>query len=152
MASHYWVKVLEVNYSGGMLMTVPDSLKRIIVQAEIAGKTMEQILDPQPNQIVDFIWDGLDQFGRPVIGAANVHVRVGFVYDAFYYRAGDFARSFGQAGSTVTTIRARQEIYSWQESDIVVCHLRRHLTPMDLILPFIHQVPIDGARAKIGHR
>jgi len=48
------------------------------------------------------------------MGSATIHVSVGFEYDAVYYGAGDFAQSFGQAGSNLTGIRARQEVISWK--------------------------------------
>jgi len=67
-----------------------------------------------PNQVAEFVWDGLDYLGRPVMGSATAHVSVGFEYDAVYYGAGDFAQSFGQAGSDLTGIRARQEVISWK--------------------------------------
>ncbi|MDW7712146.1 MAG: RHS repeat-associated core domain-containing protein [Deferrisomatales bacterium] len=42
-------------------------------------------------------------------------VSIGFVYEAVYYTAGeDFAQAFGQVGSRVTGIRARQELTVWK--------------------------------------
>jgi len=96
--------------------TVPASLKRIIVKIEVAGRTIEHIFDPLPNQNMEYIWDGLDHLGRQVIGQTNAHVNVGFVYDAVYTRPGNFARSFAQAGREVTGIVARQEMISWKSN------------------------------------
>ena len=98
--------------------TVPASLKRIIVRLNVAGRSFEQILSPLPNQKAEFIWDGLDIWGRLVSDPATAEVNIGFVYDAVYYSAGDFAQSFAQAGSQVTGIRARQEVISWRRSEI----------------------------------
>ena len=96
--------------------TVPASLKKIIARVEVAGRTFEEILDPLPNQVAEFVWDGLDQLGRQTIGTITAHVSVGFVYDAVYYSAGNFAQAFAQAGSDITGIRARQEVTSWKRS------------------------------------
>ena len=52
--------------------------------------------------------------GRKVAGTVNADIAIGFVYDAVYYTAGDFSTSFGQAGSDVTGIRARQEVTTWR--------------------------------------
>jgi sugar lactone lactonase YvrE len=101
--------------------TVPASLEQIIVRVNIAGRTLEQVLDPGPNRTAEFLWDGLDQLGRRVVGSILAHIRVGFVYKAVYYGArNDLARAFAQAGSNITGIRGRQEAFSWKESDIVV--------------------------------
>ena len=108
-------QVITVPASGE---TVPPSLKRIIVQVDVAGRSFEKILNPLPNQKAEFIWDGLDHLGRPVNGAASAHITIGFVYDAVYLSAGIFAQAFAQAGSEVTGIRARQEVISWKRSDI----------------------------------
>ena len=98
--------------------TVPASLKKIIAKVEIAGRTLEQVLDPLPNQEVEFEWDGLDHLGRRVSGSVNAQFSIGFVYNAVYYRAGDFVQAFAQAGSDVTGIQAREEVISWRRSDV----------------------------------
>ncbi|MBU0985630.1 MAG: cadherin-like domain-containing protein, partial [Proteobacteria bacterium] len=106
---------LTVPASGAV---VPDSLKRINVELKLAGRDFKKILDPLPNQNAEFIWDGLDQLGRPVKGSITAHVRVGFVYDNYYDSAGDFDQAFGQPGSSETEIRARQEEILWKQNDI----------------------------------
>jgi len=96
--------------------TVPPILKRIIVQLDLAGRSLEQTLPALPNQNAEFVWDGLDQLGRSVDGLTTVHIGIGYVYDAVYYSAGNVAQAFAQAGSEVTGIRARQEVTSWRRS------------------------------------
>ncbi|MFZ0448383.1 MAG: hypothetical protein WAL98_04010, partial [Desulfatiglandaceae bacterium] len=93
--------------------TIPASLKNIIVKVEVAGRILEQVLDPLPNQKAELIWDGLDHLGRPIIGSIIAHISVGFLYDAVYYQASNFA----QAGDELTAIRARQEVISWKRSN-----------------------------------
>jgi len=100
--------------------TVPASLKSITVKLGVAGRIFEQTLDPLPNQKAEFIWDGLNYLGKPMIGSTTTNISVGFVYDAVYLSAGNFAQAFAQAGSQVTGIRARQELISWKQSKLDV--------------------------------
>jgi RHS repeat-associated protein len=98
---------------------VPDSLKSIIVNVNVAGRIFEQILNPLPNQKADFVWDGLDNMGRTVKCPVSAHISVGFVYDSFYYKArADFVRSFAQAGSDMTSVRGRQDLTFWKRSKL----------------------------------
>ncbi|MCP4000514.1 MAG: hypothetical protein GY727_06365, partial [Gammaproteobacteria bacterium] len=73
-----------------------------------------------PDQKVEFVWDGLDHLGNSVAGSIKADVNIGFVYDAVYYSAGDFAQAFAQAGTNVTGIRSRQEITSWKNDSIKI--------------------------------
>ena len=96
--------------------TTPASLKNIIVKVEVAGRILEQVLDPLPNQKAEFIWDGVDHLGRPISGSVTAHISVGFLFDAVYYRASNFA----QAGNEITAIRTRKEVISWKRSNLTV--------------------------------
>ena len=148
MALHYasnrvegYVQRIVVPASGE---TVPDSLKKIIVRVEVAGRTLEQIFDPLPNQKAEFVLDWLDYQGRTITGPITARVSVGFEYDLIYYSASrDFVQAFGQAGDDLTAIRARQEVIFWKRG---VFHLEgristfaegwtlsshHHLSPMD---------------------
>lgn len=98
--------------------TVPASLKRIIVQAKVAGRSFEEVLDPLPNQKVDFVWDGLDHLGKQIIGTVPANIKVGFVYDGFYQIPEDFAQSFGQAGNGSTGVQARVEVTLWNSKQL----------------------------------
>jgi hypothetical protein len=99
---------------------VPSTLKKILVRLNVAGRSFEEILNPQPNQKVEFIWDNLDHLGRVVSGPITALVSIGFVYDAVYYSAGNFAQAFAQAGNNVTGIQARQEVISWRDNSILI--------------------------------
>ena len=110
--------VITIPASGS---TVPSSLKSIIVQMEVAGRTFETTLSPLPNQKVEFIWEGLDYLGNPVVGSRTANISIGFVYQAVYYSSSTAtAQAFAQVGSDVTGINARQEVTSWKRSTLVV--------------------------------
>jgi RHS repeat-associated protein len=98
--------------------TVPNSLKYIIVKLEIAGRILEQSLNPLPNQRAEFVWDGLDHLGDHVTVPIAAHVSVGFVYNAIYLSPAIFAQAFGQAGGKWTDILARQEVVFWKRNSI----------------------------------
>ena len=100
--------------------TVPNSLKRIIARVEVAGRRLEQILGPLPNQMAEFVWDGLDHLGRPVAGTLTAHISVGFVYDGFYYSPSNSAPSFGQAGIAISPIQARRDTIAWLRNEIPI--------------------------------
>jgi RHS repeat-associated protein len=100
--------------------TVPDVLKRIDVSIKIAGVILKQELPPEPDQVVEFFWDGLDYLGRSLQTPIPAHVSVGFVYDATYYTAGDFDQAFGQPGVIATEIPARQEIILTNSNDLMI--------------------------------
>jgi len=93
--------------------TVPQSLKSIIAKLEIAGSHLEEELPGEPNQSVEFIWDGRDQLDRYVEGVTTGKVSIGFVYDATYLTPGEWEKAFAQFGSSTTNIRARMEIVIW---------------------------------------
>lgn len=102
---------LTVPLSGA---TVPSSLKGIVVELSVAGRTYRDNYPPLPNQKAQFSWDGLDQQGRPVTGPVTANVRIGFVYDLYYYSApSSFQASFGQVGENITPVRGRSEMISW---------------------------------------
>ena len=68
-------------YQEGILVpvsgnSVPSSLKKIIARVGLAGRSLEQTLDPMPNQRVKFIWDGMDFLGRPVRSPIIGHHRI----------------------------------------------------------------------------
>jgi RHS repeat-associated protein len=104
--------LITIPASGG---TLPESLKRIDVVVEIAGRTFEQSLEPQPYQEASAVWDGLDYLGNPV-NSAKALVSVGYVYDALYYVPG----AFGQPAVYVTDVSARREITLWKRDDLKV--------------------------------
>ena len=109
---------IKVPASGEM---VPDGLKRIIVKIEISGRTFEKILDPLPNQIAEFVWDGLDCLGKNVKSLIPAKVNIGFVYDAVYtVPFEDIMDAFLIVGQDLTTVLTRQEITLWKKSDLEI--------------------------------
>lgn len=100
--------------------SVPDSLKSIIVKLEIGGQAFEETLQPDPDQVVDFIWDGLDFLGNEMVGTAIGKASVGYVYDAVYYLTGNFPSSFGQNGTGPTDISASGKSILWKVSNVSI--------------------------------
>ena len=97
--------------------TVPASLKRIIVKVSIAGRTLEQVLNPLPDQVAEITWDGKDHLGNRVT-SATAYIGIGFVYDALHNNAGNFAQAFAQVGGSVTQIRTREELILWKHDKL----------------------------------
>jgi RHS repeat-associated protein len=116
-AAGYKPGVMTVPASGD---TVPASLCKILVKVNVAGKSYQVELPPEPNQIAEIEWDGLDYLGRPVKGSAVAHVRIGLVYYGVYYSPGTGGRAFGQAGLNPLTIPSRKEVTLWSDSDLPI--------------------------------
>ncbi len=100
--------------------TVPESLKRIEVTVTVAGRTLSQSLEPFPNQVTEFVWDGLDFRGQVVHGSVTAKVAIGFVYDGVYYVPSPLRQSFALAGVEVTDIPARQEVTLWERTEVTL--------------------------------
>ncbi len=114
--------VITVPASGN---EVPESVKRIIVRAEVAGQVLEEELtrdDGQEltNQKAEFVWDGKDFLGRSVTDTVTAHVSIGFVYDSVYMESGYLEMSFGFFGTEITEIPTRDEVVSWQKSRLEI--------------------------------
>jgi hypothetical protein len=95
--------------------TVPDSLSRIIVKVEVAGRVFEQTFAGAPdtltNKTAEFVWDGRDHLGREMSGLVRAKTRVDFVYPMIY---GSHCRGLepiqpplAQPHSTVHTVQGR---------------------------------------------
>jgi len=100
--------------------TVPDGLKRIIVKIKVAGRIFEQTLDPLPNQMTEFVWDGLDHLERRVQGPITALVEIGFVYDAVYTVPPALEEVFALLGRDLTSVMTRQEVTLRKHSRIIV--------------------------------
>lgn len=87
--------------------TLPPGLQRVHVEVRVAGREFKEQLAPAPNLLHTFEWDGMDVYGRRLVGTQPVKVRVGFEYLAQYYATQDsFAASFNRFGAgRVTTAR-----------------------------------------------
>jgi RHS repeat-associated protein len=83
--------------------------KYIELEVTIAGKTFKQNFPANPNQTYTYTWDGLDAFGRPVLGQQTAIATTSYFYDAFYNMPPELSRSFGAAsGQRIPgNIRAR---------------------------------------------
>ena len=111
-------RVITVPASGE---TVPASLREIVVRLEVAGRRMEQVLEPRPHQQAKFVWDGLDHLGRRVTVPTYAHTSIGFVYDGYYRVPADplrQAQAFGQFGTDVTPIPTRERETLWRRDKI----------------------------------
>ncbi|MDX1824356.1 MAG: Ig-like domain-containing protein, partial [Thiohalomonadales bacterium] len=104
--------VITVPASGD---TVPESLIKIIVQATVAGKKYEIELPPEPNQVAEIEWDGLDYLGRTVNDSAVAHIGIGFVYYGLYFEPNSEGPAFGQTGTNSLTVPTRQEVTLWSD-------------------------------------
>jgi RHS repeat-associated protein len=89
----------------GAAESVPDNLQGIDVTIKIAGRTITQSFEPTPNQEVTWRWDGLDAYGREVVGSENASIRVSYRYPIVYYAAqADFEQSFAQFADPATEV------------------------------------------------
>lgn len=78
---------------------VPASLKSIDLEIQIAGQKTKLSFTDAPDQNYTFEWDGLDAYGRPVIGQADASVTISYQYALNYYAAAqNTAESFGKWG------------------------------------------------------
>ena len=101
-------RALSIPLAGSDL---PPGLERIDLSIEIAGRQVERSFEPEPNLDYRFEWDGLDAFGRPVVGGQQLTARVRYAYaGARYEEAAAFDRAFAQAGGAPLANRARGEI------------------------------------------
>jgi RHS repeat-associated protein len=84
---------------------VPGSLVRVDLTIEVAGKRITQSFSPTTNQTFRFKWDGLDVYGRRVMGGQPLRYTVGYVYSMVYLLAPEQAATFGLTcpGSPSTT-------------------------------------------------
>ncbi|XP_035700318.1 teneurin-3-like [Branchiostoma floridae] len=101
---------------------VPPSLKAIRLEVTVAGKTVKKSLPPEPNLYEDFVWDGLDAYGREVKGRVIMQVRLGYEYGLVYYAVpSDFTQSFNRfssADQTSRVSRAGRTVSYWTEREI----------------------------------
>jgi RHS repeat-associated protein len=83
-------------------LTVPggppsSGVVRVATSVEVAGQRTQRTEVPPAIQQIDFAWDGLDGFGRPVFGARDATVRVGYGYQPPWISVpASFERAFGR--------------------------------------------------------
>jgi PKD repeat protein len=103
-------RTLNIPLSGD---TLPDSLKRIELEVEVAGQRFVSSFPRETNLSYDYVWDGLDVYERPVQGKQSATVRIGYTYDAVYQQTDRFGDS-GIASSVISLSSARPEITVWR--------------------------------------
>jgi RHS repeat-associated protein len=91
--------------------SVPESLLGIELVIEVAGRRFNEFFEPLPNQSTLFFWDGLDAYGRKVMGKQPVIVRIGYVYQGQYGRTSRFGYN---AGGAITGDASRDLLTLWQ--------------------------------------
>ncbi len=69
----------------------PTSLLHIDLTIDIAGQRFESRHVPSPDLSTDFLWDGLDAYGREVPGTSVATVKIGYAYEAVYGGGQTFA-------------------------------------------------------------
>lgn len=88
---------------------VSPSIRYIEVELEIAGRRIVEKLDPKPNLVYRYEWDGKDVYGRSWYGKADYKFTVTNHYPMVYLEPStDFPRSFGRIsnqGGTFATDR-----------------------------------------------
>jgi hypothetical protein len=91
-----YIGTVNIPLSGDFL---PPNVKRIVLDVTIAGQALHKEFDPILNQNYVFNWDGLDAYGRQVVGLQTAVISVGYVYPMQYFTAyRDFQQSFGTWG------------------------------------------------------
>jgi RHS repeat-associated protein len=87
---------------------IPDSLNRVEVVLDVAGRRFTQSIAAAPDARYTFDWDGIDAFGRLLNGAQIATLRVRYVYDGVY---GDTPRFSAPAGQRLAGNPTRREVY-----------------------------------------
>jgi len=102
--------------------TVPESLKRIVLEIKVAGRRFRHSLVASPHQSYAFTWDGKDAYGRLVQGVQVLTSRIGYVYQGCYGVPPGIAMSFGIPSSDIIPgcVLAPAEIIMWQEQQTAV--------------------------------
>ena len=96
--------------------SVPASLVRIVLEVEVAGQLLRQSFPPVPDQTFAFNWDGVDAYGRTLLGAQPAKVRIGYVYNGVFNLPAGAGRSFlAFGGAPITGSRTRRQLTIWQE-------------------------------------
>jgi RHS repeat-associated protein len=67
------------------LETVPASLQSVQVDVYVAGTRTRMKFDNAPGQSYQYVWDGLDAYGREVLGAVNASVQIRYNYPIIRY-------------------------------------------------------------------
>ena len=109
---------------------IPDSLKRVRAEFEIAGRKYEESFAPSTNIVWHCPWDGMDPYGRAVSGTQSAKLELYYGYDGYYAAMrtpdeGGKVYTFGQFSGMDYLALARKPIELWSSVDCKVCLGRR---------------------------
>jgi hypothetical protein len=126
-------RTLEIPLSGA---SVPPSLVRILLEIEIAGRLFQESFLPMSNQTYTFVWNGLDAYGRKVVGDQTAVVNIGYGYVPVYLAPflATFDRAFGRAsaiGATIGEARSNQIVLQNCAPEDLAGHATRSHTRHD---------------------
>ncbi|HEX7166137.1 MAG TPA: RHS repeat-associated core domain-containing protein, partial [Acidimicrobiales bacterium] len=88
---------------------IPPGFVRAAVTVRIAGQVHRREFPPEPKQVFEFVWDGLDALGRAVPGQQHAAVQIDHVYGSVLAAPVPGGRSFGEASGEPLDVPARQE-------------------------------------------
>lgn len=97
---------------------IPTTLEGVKVTVDIAGQRfVEYVNTLAPNDKIEYVWDGLDAFGRPVTGATAVTVTHTELHRQ-YYATGPFGvpPTSGAASTGVPTRQLTPLVTTWRGS------------------------------------
>ncbi|MFT4724310.1 MAG: RHS repeat-associated protein [Colwellia sp.] len=83
---------------------MPSKVRSISLTVDIGGRRFEHLFSGLPNQSYQFVWDGLDSYGRP-LNVADAKITIGYTYLAVYYPAtSNFYNSFAELADSLDSI------------------------------------------------
>ena len=97
-------RTLEIPLVAGV---PPASLLGVDLIITIAGRRFRTSFTPSADLTVPFTWDGLDAYGRPVMGTRNAQVAVQYRYPGFIALPAGATSSFGLTSGVATTLPSR---------------------------------------------
>ena len=93
---------------------MPD-LKQVVLTVEIAGQRYERIFPPILNQTWNYVWDGLDGYGRIMAGTQKAIITLSYQFDSTYWvvwydKSYPITFDTYNPGTTITNIPTRNQI------------------------------------------
>ncbi len=92
----------------------PTGLGSIRLKVEVEGQSFERTFAPGVDLNYRYVWNGLDVYGRKVVGHVLARISVGYVYPGFYYEGTPFFGAYG-SGTFVTGKNARLGATIWRD-------------------------------------
>jgi len=93
--------------------TVPQSVSRIQVEIQVAGRRIRRVFPAAPNQMLDFEWDGRDGLGRLVQGSVTAVVEVRWYFLPAYGSTSTFGGMTVSFGPNSSLKRDGLEYYTF---------------------------------------